>query len=92
MNKSDIMRMFQWLLFSAFCYGMAQTLTAIELWPQIQVVFWKVGHLAIGANLGYWVDRCAFKGNRITVSSPPMDGLRRALIIAAAMLAISGGM
>jgi hypothetical protein len=92
MTNNDWARMFQWLLFSIICYFIAAVLASWNAQPQVQVIFWKVGHLALGANLGYWIDRNAFKRSRVNELSPALFGIRRAIIIAAAILALALGL
>lgn len=84
-------RMFHWLLFSAALYLIAQMLALRGILPQLQVICWKLGHVSIAANLGYWIDRNASR-SRLSSSSAPEEHLRRAIIMAAAMLAIAWGM
>ncbi len=89
---ADRFRMFQWLMLSIVVYFLASVLgdmtgaTDAGLYPRLQTVLWKVGHLNLAAFLGYWIDRRAFR-IRIDAASPAMEHIRRAIIIAAAMLA-----
>jgi hypothetical protein len=90
----DKLRMVQWLLLSFIVYGLATLLHSIAvpgtedgLYPRFQTILWKCGHLNLAAYLGYWIDRNAFRGLRITASSSPVEQLRRAIIIGATMLA-----
>lgn len=55
-------------------------------------VLWKAGNATSGAYLGYWIDRHAFKGVRVGVDSPAAWHIRRAVIIAAVVLAVSLGL
>ncbi len=81
-------RMFLYLIYSALLYGAAMNVTH----PQFQLIFWKAGHLTIGAFIGYWIDRAAFPENRITRDSSPIDRFRRAVVIFGAMIAVAAGM
>ncbi|WP_168798510.1 hypothetical protein [Herbaspirillum sp. ST 5-3] len=94
-NRFDKLRMVQWLLLSVLAYVLATALagipTGIEpeagLWPRLQTILWKCGHLNLAAYIGYWIDRRAFHTLRITRSSHPTEQVRRAIIIGATMLA-----
>lgn len=79
------MRMAQWLLLSACLYATAALVTT----PQIQVVLWKMAHVTVAAHLGYWMDRQAF--GRITLESPDLRRLCRAILMGAAMVSVSLG-
>lgn len=81
-------RMFSYLIYSALLYGMAMFVTH----PQFQLIFWKAGHLTIGAFIGYWIDRAVFHDMRLSPSSPPLMQLRRAGIIMASIVAVAAGM
>lgn len=56
---------------------------------QLGVVLAKANLLALGAWLGYWVDRSAFQELRITVHSNDAECLRRAIIIGSSMIAMA---
>lgn len=87
MNRS---RMLEWLLMAAVLYVICITLRTFELEPQVQVVLWKLGNVTVAAFVGYWIDRRAFA--RVDACSDPVEQLRRALVMAAAMLAVSLGL
>jgi hypothetical protein len=87
----DKMRMFQWVLISIGLYVAAALLAASGTAPQVQIVLWKLGHLTLAAFAGYWVDRNCFRA-RITDESNPLEHIRRAIIVGAAMLAIALGL
>lgn len=53
MNKKDLFRMFPWLVLAAGLYGIAMIVQN----PQLQTLFWKLGHITVAAYLGYWLDR-----------------------------------
>lgn len=82
------LRMFQYLIISAILYVAA----AHVVQPQMQIILWKSGHITVGAFLGYWIDRAAFPTNRIAPSTVPLEQIRRALIVAAAVLASAMGL
>lgn len=92
-NRFDKLRMVQWLLLSVLAYALAALLAGIPsetdagMWPRIQTILWKCGHLNLAAYIGYWIDRRAFHTLRITRSSHPTEQVRRAIIIGATMLA-----
>lgn len=88
----DRLRMAQWLLLSILAYAIAATLAGVPvdgsesgLFPRVQTILWKVGHLNLAAYLGYWIDRNAFR-DRIGGHSPLLLHIRRAIIIAATMI------
>lgn len=78
--------MFPYLLLSVVCYAVALNVDH----PQLQTLLWKLGHVNIGAHLGYWVARQTL--GRVYASSPTNDRIARAIIIVGAMLAISQGL
>jgi hypothetical protein len=88
----DKTRMSQWLLLSLLAYCIASTLSMVPdeggsgIWPRAQTVLWKVGHLNLAAYLGYWIDRNAFR-DRIDRMTPYLGHMRRAIIMAATMIA-----
>ena len=82
----DVSRMLPWLLMSVLCYGVALNIEHIQL----QTLLWKIGHLNVGAHLGYWVARKTI--GRLYTTSPAGDRIARALVIVGAMLAISQGL
>jgi len=89
----DKTRMLQWLMLSLMAYAVAAFLASLTdsgdsgLWPRVQTVLWKCGHLNLAAFIGYWVDRNSFATLRITLTSHPLEQVRRAIIIAATMIA-----
>jgi hypothetical protein len=89
----DKFRMAQWFLLSVLAYVLATLMAGIPsetdagMWPRVQTILWKVGHLNLAAYLGYWIDRRAFHTLRITRSSHPNEQIRRAIIIVGAMVA-----
>lgn len=91
--KKEYHRMSQWLLIAVILYGSATLMAkqGIDYYPQIQTIFWKLGHQTIAAFFGYWVDRTMCRG-RMTEASGEMQGIRRAIIVVGAMLAIALGM
>jgi hypothetical protein len=86
----DKFRMMQWLLIAAFFYGLALTVFGAQ--PQLQTLCWKLGNLTVASFVGYWIDRRAFMFSRISASSQPLLELRRAIVMAAAMLAVAMGL
>lgn len=92
-RRVDNLRMMQWLLLSILAYLIATLLASVPvdgsdvgLYPRLQTVLWKCGHLNLAAYLGYWIDRHAFR-LRIDSASDGLEQLRRAVIIAATMIA-----
>jgi hypothetical protein len=85
---AGLCRMWPWLIVAVV------TLAAIYVIApqQVSVVLAKFNLLALGAWLGYWVDRIAFPYARPHEAKPAhvdVAQLRRALIIAAAMVAMA---
>lgn len=90
MMKSEKMRMVEWLLLAALFYMGCVVLRALEMEPQVQVVLWKLGNVTVAAYVGYWIDRRAF--TRVMVTTTPLEQVRRAIVMAAAMLSVSLGL
>lgn len=90
-SAAGTFRMFQWLLISLTLYVLAVVLAKAELLPQVQTMSWKLGHETIAAFMGYWIDRSMFR-DRMGADTPPLLQIRRAVIIAATMLAVAMGM
>lgn len=86
----DKFRMMQWLLIAAFFYGLALLVFGDQ--PQLQTLAWKLGNLTVAAFVGYWIDRRAFMDARLDPHSPPLLQMRRAVIMAASMLAVAMGL
>jgi hypothetical protein len=85
----DKTRMSQWLLLSLLAYVVAAILAGMGdegMYPRAQTVLWKVGHLNLAAYLGYWIDRNAFR-DRLDPMTPYLGHIRRAIIMAATMIA-----
>ena len=83
-----VARMGTWLLVSL--------LTLVAIWivapQQVAVILAKFNLLALGAWLGYWVDRMAFPYSRpheAKAAQAEAAQIRRALIIAAAMVSMA---
>lgn len=101
MNGSliGLFRLMPWLLGSLLCVAAVAYVAP----HQIAILVWSLSKLCLGAYLGYWIDRSVFYYSRpgdILVSrikSMEMatliaaSMLRRALIIAAAILALGLG-
>lgn len=88
---ADLARMFDWLVWALVCYVLVFALRWLELAPQAQTVLWKLGNLTVAAYAGYWLDRRIFR-SRITDTSPPLREIRRAIVVAAAMLTVGLGL
>jgi len=80
--------MSQWLLLAVLFYALTQV---PGLPNALQTVAMKLGNVTIGAFVGYWIDRLASR-LRITTNSTDQEHLRRAIIMAAAMLCVSLGL
>ena len=88
---ADKFRMVVWLVLAVIFYTLALTLFGDQ--PQLQTLSWKLGNLTIASFVGYWIDRNAFGGAlRINAESPPLQQVRRAIIIAAAMITVGLGL
>jgi len=90
LHKYELHRMIGWLLWSVVFYFTAIYLREAHLEPQLQVLAWKLGNVTIAAYGGYWIDRRAFA--RITHISTDMEQIRRAIIMAAAMITVGLGL
>lgn len=61
---------------------------------QIGVLVWSLSKLALGAYLGYWIDRSIFPYARpgsVANTHRHMAAIRRAIIVAASVLALGLG-
>ncbi len=83
-------RMSQWLLFSLGLYAVAMILLAFNTLPQVQVVTWKLANATIAAWVGYRIDKSLFK-DCLDGDSDPRYHIRRAIIVAATVLAVAMG-
>jgi len=83
-------RMLEWLLMALACYAACITLRTLDIEPQVQVLLWKLGNVTVSAYAGYWVDRRAF--SRVLKSTAPLEQIRRAIVMAAAMLSVAMGL
>ena len=86
--NAERLRMSQWLLLAILFYALTQF---GGLPATIQTVAMKLGNVTVGAFIGYWIDRLASR-LRITANSTDQEHLRRAIIMAAAMLCVSLGL
>jgi hypothetical protein len=83
------LRMFSFLWLGLALHAAAFATHDIQ---NVSTLFWKLGNAAYGAFLGYWIDRHSFPEARITTLTPPLWQIRRALIQAAAILAVCLGL
>lgn len=91
LKNRDLGRMVDWLVMALCFHVAAIVLRTHQLEPQIQTVLWKLGNLTLAAYAGYWIDRRTFRG-RLDLTSPPGEQMRRAIIVAAAMVAVGLGL
>lgn len=84
----NLTRMLQWALLALLFYAAALATAQ----PQIQTLLWKIGHITLGANIGYWIDRTAFRDRFDYTKPDPMRALSRAIVVAAAILGLSLGL
>jgi len=90
-NYQDKLRMAQWLFIALAFYAAAMLLAHADALPRMQTVMYKLGHQTIAAHVGYWIDRSAFR-KRISCGSHPLSEIRRAIVMAACMLAVALGL
>lgn len=86
----DRLHMGEWILMALVMYVVCIVLRTYEIEPQVQVVLWKLANVTVAAFVGYWIDRRAF--GRILTSATPLEQIRRAIVMAAAMLAVALGL
>ena len=84
----NLTRMLPWAIFAFVLYAVALNIPQ----PQIQTLLWKLGHITLGANVGYWIDRTAFLDRLAPGSTDPIRALSRAIVVAAAILGLSLGL
>lgn len=80
-----VMRMWQALVMTAVLVAGVALIAPVQL----GILVYKAALLTGGAWLGYWVDRLSFPYNRPHDELEPHAEYRRAIIIAAAVLAIA---
>jgi hypothetical protein len=85
-NQRDKLRMVSWLLLAVAFYTSAIYCTQ----PQIQTGLWKMGHITMGAFVGYWADRHLL--GAITYSASQGRMISRAIIVAAAIIGMASGL
>lgn len=84
----NLTRMLPWALLALVLY-----LAALQVpQPQIQTLLWKLGHITLGANVGYWIDRTAFRDRYDFEHPDPVRAMSRAVVVAAAILGLSLGL
>lgn len=89
-HKLELHRMLGWLVWAVLFYAVSVHLRNQGLEPQMQVLFWKLGNMTSAAYAGYWLDRRAFA--RVDGSSDSNEQLRRAIVMAAAMISVGLGL
>lgn len=89
-RKYDLHRMLGWLVWAVVFYTVAIHLRNAGIEPQLQVLAWKLGNMTSSAYAGYWLDRRAF--SRVDSGTCSTGQLRRAIIMAAAMVTVGLGL
>ena len=89
--ERNVLRMFHWVIIAAFLYFIAYCLGVNEQFRQLSTIAWKLANATVAAYFGYWFDRHLFR-SRITDDSAPLLQIRRAIIVAAVILAVSMGL
>lgn len=87
MNKKEYTRLLHVFVFVLVCYGLSMALGN----PRQETLALKYGHATGGAYLGYWLDRWLFRV-RITQDSGAVEQVRRAIVVAATMWVVGGGL
>jgi hypothetical protein len=82
--------MIQWLAFAVCFYTLALLVFGSQ--PQLQTLCWKLGNVTVAAFVGYKVDIHAFKSVVKWSTGSDLWQIRRAIVMAAAMLAVSIGL
>lgn len=78
--------MVAWIFISAILYSLAPHLDTNIL----QTIAIKLGNVTVAGNVGYWLARTAL--GRVYPESPPQEKVARAIVMGAAMLAVSLGL
>jgi len=87
----DKFRMAHWVLLSVLAYACATLLAGMPgetdagMWPRLQTVLWKCGHLNLAAYLGYWISRSRL--GRLYPGSSDAKHIAHAIVIGCTMLA-----
>ncbi len=80
-------RMWQWLVFSLVFY----TSALLTVQPQLQTLFWKLGHVTIGSYMAYWVYRVLF-GRFERSKATQGQYVARAIVVLACIYAVANGL
>jgi hypothetical protein len=90
--KKDYLRMAQWFMLSVVAYVVATLLFNIAvpgspsgMYPRVQAILWKCGHLNMAAFMGYWIGRTRL--GRLTPESSDLKHLSHAIVIGCALVA-----
>ena len=89
-KTSNLMRMAHYLVLGALMIFLAWCFSVNPETGKLSVLFWKLGCATLAAYLGYWLDRHLF--TRISADSPPLTHIRRAIVVAACIIAVSMGL
>jgi hypothetical protein len=90
-KRADLARMVDWLVWAMACYIAVYVLRAAGAAPQLQTLMWKLGNVTVAGFAGYWLDRRLFR-KRITADSPPLEQLRRAILVVGAIAGVCLGL
>lgn len=88
MNAKDLHRMIEWLLLAAVFYAAAMAVSQ----PQVQTLLWKLGHITVGAFLGYWLDRRLLGRYVAELHFGTLRVIARAVIVGCAILGVAFGL
>lgn len=88
MNRT---RMIEWLLLAVSFYMGSMLMYRFGVLPEMQGIGRKLGHITVAAYLGYWIDRHLYR-DRLTRNTPAILHIRRAVIVAACILAVAMGL
>lgn len=80
-------RMWQWLVLSVVFY----TAALLTVQPQLQTLFWKLGHVTIGSYMAYWVYRVLF-GRFERSRATQGQYVARAIVLLACIYAVANGL
>jgi hypothetical protein len=86
----DRFRMIEWLALAIVFYVLALYVFGGQ--PQLQTLCWKLGNLTVASFMGYWLDRTVFYDTRPDAVTSPIYHIRRAMVMAAAMIAVATGL
>lgn len=83
--------MFEWLAVALWLFAAAGLMSTLGIRGPFQTLVWKLGLVTLGGFVGYRLDRAAFR-DRISIDSPPLIMIRRAIIMLASIYGLGAAL